>query len=58
MGDLDLDLHPGFAWAALLLVWMLALVIGGAVINVLRRPFWLRRLRKLDRGREAQRGAQ
>jgi hypothetical protein len=57
MGDLDLDLHPGFAWGALLLAWVGLMVLGGAVHALwlsIRDSRWLRRLHKLERGRKEQ----
>ena len=45
-------------WLVLLVIWMSALAIGGAVIELVierKSRRWVRRLRGLEAGREAQR---
>jgi hypothetical protein len=52
--------EEAYRWLSLLVIWVALLVFGGIARCVwveLIRPRWLRRLRRLEAGREEQRNA-
>jgi hypothetical protein len=51
-------IDEGLKWGLLLMLWLLLLGAGGAVIEMLthwRSRNWIRRLRGMENGRDAQR---
>jgi hypothetical protein len=52
--------EEAYRWLSMLVIWVAVLVFGGIVRCVwieFVRPHWIKRLHKLERGREEQRNA-
>jgi ABC-type phosphate transport system permease subunit len=53
--------EQAFHWLSLLVIWISALIFGGLMVCLARhtwitfvRPRWIRRLRRIERGRREQ----